>query len=1184
MLQRIYFFFTIFFSLLIISGYAQTPHFKYLTADEGLAHNLVYNFLQDKEGLMWIATPEGLNRYDGYKVKIYAHDPKNPQSLPHSLAVYLYEDKAGELWVGTAAKGISKYNRQKDHFISYNQGIDVFVREMCQDEQGNYWAVGDNFFGTLDSKTGTFNNLITKYFKEKRDYSFKYIISLGKGAFYIGDWSKGLIHIDTKTGKVKEYGAEVNGKFELGKVLFQGMYLDKEGILWIATKEGGLTKFDPQNEQFAFYKYDENNPQSLSSNRLLAMQENGDELWLATENAGVSIFDKKIGIFTNYKNDPTNPNSLNDNSVWAIYKDKQGRMWAGTYSNGANIWDKRAEKFPKIEVPLKNKVVNALLKDSKGRTWLGTEGGLVRIDIEGKVSYFEHDPKNPKSLGFNPVLSLVEDKKGRIWAGTWIGGLNLLDEKDNTFERFYEIGEFFPKTLANSAIGFLYQSKISDKLYIGTFNGLSIMDINDTKNIFSFRTDKDNLETLSDNFITTILEDSQHRTWVATTNGLNLFDVENKKFKRFQNDTTNAKSLINNNINGITEDKNGNLWIATSKGLDCMEKVGEFTHYGIANGLKNEVLNGVLTDEQGNIWVSSNQGISMLNVKTKKFRNYDESDGLQSKQFKPRSFYKDQAGLLYFGGVKGANRFDPKQIMENPEIPKLMFTDLKIFNQSVQIGDYDSLLKNQISQTQEITLTHTQSVFSIDYVALSFTQSEKNQYAYQLEGFDKDWNYVGSQRSATYTNLDAGTYIFRVKASNNDGAWNEEGISLTINILPPWWETWWFRAGVISMFLISAYSYYKARMEFLKKQNLKLETQVVERTQEISRKGKELELANHQIKNKNEELLASEEELRQNMEELEANQELIKLQRDNLEKTLEELESKNLRITDSIRYAKRIQNAILPHEEVLKQAFPEHFVIYKPKDVVSGDFYWYFETMNNEQLPITSEQLSMTNDELIMTNEKQQTTNNQQSTTNNYSKKRFLAVVDCTGHGVPGAMMSMMGCTLLKEIIETKQVHDPSAILTELNIRLVQALSSRQESFEDGMDICLCSIEQVSKEQVLVKYSGAKRPLYYVDNQLYKIQGDKFSIGRRHKSLFHYQQQQIFLPTGSGTLFLCSDGLVDSVNIARMRYGSKRLKDFLEKIAHLPLHTQKEMLLQDLETYTQGAEQRDDVLMVGVRV
>ncbi len=366
---------------------------------------------------------------------------------------------------------------------------------------------------------------------------------------------------------------------------------------------------------------------------------------------------------------------------------------------------------------------------------------------------------------------------------------------------------------------------------------------------------------------------------------------------------------------------------------------------------------------------------------------------------------------------------------------------------------------------------------------------------------------------------------------------------------------------------------------FLVSVNLKYEQINLGLLQNNEQKNNELSFANHQIKAKNEELQSSEEELRQNMEELEANQEFIEMQKQELETAFKVLKNSNLRINDSIRYAKRIQNAILPHEQVLQDAFKEYFVIYKPKDVISGDFYWYFEVnLKSKNLESHGEPHginTITNDELLMTNEKQLTAIQ--------NTKKFLAVAYCTGHGVPGAMMSMIGSTLLKEIIETKRIYEPSEILNELNVRLVQALGSTQEKLEDGMDIALCCIEDTPSGAISIKFSGAKRPLYYFDKQIHKIQGDKIAIGRQHTLPFSYQQHQILLPSNT-IIYLLSDGWIDSMNTQRFRYGSLRLQSFLAKLGYLPLYSQKELLLNDLETYTQGSEQRDDILFVGVRL
>ncbi len=468
--------------------------------------------------------------------------------------------------------------------------------------------------------------------------------------------------------------------------------------------------------------------------------------------------------------------------------------------------------------------------------------------------------------------------------------------------------------------------------------------------------------------------------------------------------------------------------------------------------------------------------------------------------------------------------------------------DLKLFNKSVAVGEHDSLLSRPIAHTQAITLTHEQSVFSLGFVALNLTQPEKNQYAYRLEGFDKDWNHVGNKREATYTNLDPGIYTFRVKASNNDGVWNEEGASIAITILPPWWETWWFRLLAILATVGGAAAFYFRRMQVVEAQKRVLEQRVLERTKEIAQKSQELELAHHEVKAKNEELQASEEELRQNMEELEANQEFIQQQKQSLEAAYQLLSAQNAKVSDSIRYAQRIQQTILPSPELLADAFAEHFVIFKPKDVVSGDFYWFAEVDGTQ----------------------------------------FLAVVDCTGHGVPGAFMSMIGSSLLQEITGTRRLSEPAEILRVLHQEVLHALYKKDGEMRDGMDIGLCAIRRIDSG-AWVGFSGAKRPLHYFSGgQLHEVRADRMAIGQA-EDFGAFSTHELLLAPGD-TLYLTTDGWTDAINPGREKFGLARFRQMLAEGAYLPLATQQAVFSQALEDHESGAPQRDDVLLVGVRV
>lgn len=477
-------------------------------------------------------------------------------------------------------------------------------------------------------------------------------------------------------------------------------------------------------------------------------------------------------------------------------------------------------------------MVNVIFKDSKNRLWIGTEGGLAVKEGENTY-YYTHHPKQNHSLPNNPILAIYEDNKNRIWVGTWAGGLSLFDEKNKQFATF-KIDANNPNKLPNPNIFGIYQSsQTGQMLAISRGGGFHVLDDEKQQNFTNYTFDKNDKSSISQNYGRVIYEDRKKNIWIGTGGGLNRFDMTTKKFSRYLHSKKDSNSLNHNTIFCILEDSKARLWVGTSEGLNLMVNDKKFISYTTANGLPNNSVNSILEDSNGYLWISTNMGISKFDTETGKFRNYDESDGLQSNQLNTKSSFKAKDGQLFLGGINGLNAFYPDDIKDNPHTPTVFIKDFKIFNESVKIGEYDSLLKQVISQTQEITLTYKLSVFSFEFVGINFINAHKNQYSYILEGFEQKWNNVGIQRSATYTNLEAGAYTFRVKASNNDGIWNEEGASIKITILPPWWATWWFRSLFIALFLVCGFAFYKGKKAFLKKQKAKLEDQVNARIAEM---------------------------------------------------------------------------------------------------------------------------------------------------------------------------------------------------------------------------------------------------------------------------------------------------------------------------------------------------------------
>ena len=465
---------------------------------------------------------------------------------------------------------------------------------------------------------------------------------------------------------------------------------------------------------------------------------------------------------------------------------------------------KESIKFERIslEQGLSQVTVNCMLQDKQGFMWFGTQDGLNKFDGY-QFTVYRHDPENNASLSNNFIWSIFEDAGGNLWIGTRDGGLNKFDRKTETFSR--------------------YQNQA------------------------------DNPKSLSNNSVLSIFEDAGGNLWIGTDGGgLNKFDKKTETFSHHKHQADNPKSLSNNFVYSIFEDAGGNLWIGTRDGgLNKFDRKTEtFTSYREKDGLPNDMVYGILEDDRGHLWLSTNKGISKFNPKTNKFTNYDKKDGLQDNEFNLGAYYKDRAGRIYFGGINGFNEFYPESVQDNTYIPPVVITDFLLFNKSVKVGNTKSekfQLKQHINFTEEITLDYRDYIFAFEFSALNYRQSKKNQFAYKLEGFDKEWIETDyKHRRATYTNLSNGEYIFRVKASNDDGYWNEEGTSIKVIILPPFWKTWWFKTFIVLMIFGIAFSWYKMRIRTIETQKKKLEIQVVERTSQLDKANQKLEqLATH---------------------------------------------------------------------------------------------------------------------------------------------------------------------------------------------------------------------------------------------------------------------------------------------------------------------------------------------------
>ncbi len=657
-------------------------------------------------------------------------------------------------------------------------------------------------------------------------------------------------------GKFTVYRHHPGDETSLGANYASWIIEDSGGTLWVSTMGGGLNKFDKKTERFTRYQNQPDNPNSLSHDNVFAvLEDTAGALWIGTYGGGLNKLDRKRETFTRYLHRPDNPRSISHNSVFSLLQDSAGALWLGTYGGGLNKFDPKQGTFTRYRHQADNPhsigtdIVLSILEDSAGTLWVGTHGGgLNKFDKKTeRFTRYLYRPDDPYSLSINEVRPIIEDSAGYLWIGTYGGGLNKFDRTSGTFIHYkyrvdnpYGINENAIKSISWDSLG---------NLWIGTNSkGINTFD-RKTEPFVCYRHQANNPHSLSHNVVVSIYEDLDGILWIGTYGGLNKFNRDTGTFTRYQHRPGNPHGLSNNFVRAIYQGSAGNLWIGTDGGLNKLNiKEETFTHIREKNGLPSDMVLGILEDNKGNLWLSTNKGISKFNPKEGTFSNYDEKDGLQSTQFSAGASCKDRTGKLYFGGINGFNGFYPDRIRNNTRAPAVVITDFLLFNKPVPIaggapkagktpgaaGPRRFELEEHITYARGITLDYRDYIFTLEFSALNYRQPEKNQFAYKLEGLDNDWIETDyKNRRATYTNLPHGEYIFRVKASNDDGVWNHRGASLNITILPPFWKTWWFRSLLLLCILLIIYFIHRLRIKKIQDQKIKLGKLVVERTKEL---------------------------------------------------------------------------------------------------------------------------------------------------------------------------------------------------------------------------------------------------------------------------------------------------------------------------------------------------------------
>jgi len=851
----------------ILSAQYPDLKFEHITTVDGLSQNTVSCILQDSKGFMWFGTQDGLNKYDGYSFTNYHYNPHDTTSILGIFIFSIIEDSAGNLWIGTES-GINMFDRSNNNFVRYEHDANdpsslsgSEVRAVFEDSEGNLW---------VGSKGGNLDRF---------DRDSKKFVHFQHDANDSGSLSKDICAIYEDSNNHLWVGS-LNGNFSLfdrENELFIPIYYKNEKLsdheiwnitgdskdnIWISTYRSGLyaMRFSGDGEpEIVHYLNDINDAGSISSNDIFTVFEDSNgRLWIGTENGGLNLFDSDKGKFIRYRSDPFDENSLNNNSIWSICEDLTGNLWFGTHAGGINLLTKYGKSFghykhlPGKGNSLSHNSVTSFCEDSRGNFWIGTDGGGLNLFDRGNGTFLHYTTKN-SNLGSDAVLSIFEDSRGNLWVGTWEGGLNLFDRNSRDFIRYTKENS---KLCSNIIFSILEDKR--GVLWVGSFyGGLSYFDRN-THSFINYTPDNSQI---SDDQIRMILEDSYGNLWVCGATGLNLFDPESETFTVYTHDENNVKSLSKGYVLSILEASDSTLWVGTSGGFNKFDRQQNlFTSYCLSEGLPSNAIKGIQEDKQGFLWLSTNRGLSRLNPETDLFINYDHSDGLQDDEFYQCSSYKSRNGEIYFGGVNGFNVFLPENIQSNPFIPPVVITDFQIFNKPVTIGE-NSPLKTDISEAEQITLTYKQTVFSFGFTALNYISSDKNQYAYQLEGFDPEWNFIGTNHGASYTNLDPGEYTFRVKASNNDGVWNEEGTSVKIVITPPFWKTLVFKILAAIFVAILILLIYYIRFRQIINRNKHLNELVIERTKEINEKNTILQEQTEELKSQRDELKSQRDEL-----------------------------------------------------------------------------------------------------------------------------------------------------------------------------------------------------------------------------------------------------------------------------------------------------------------------------------
>ncbi len=803
---------------------------------EGRSHGRISAIVEDDQGFLWFGTNSGLQRYDGYRLRKFQHDPGDPKSLSGSYINTLFKDRSGKLWVASD-EYLERYDPATESFTRYSSlahGIEGWVWHISQDREGTLWLATHAGLVRLDpaswqtirfkhipgDPTSLRGDVVTSTL-EQRD-----------GTFWVAT-TDGLDIFDRKTGKVTQhFPLPPHPPASLQVETVMDLLEDHANVLWVTYSFGnGLARVDRRNSRLVEYSQ-AGAPSDTQPSGIRAIQEDEDgTLWLGTASGGILKLDRHRQRFVRYRNDPRHPYSLSSDQVVALFADRDRNIWVGTTGGGLDRFTYRQIPFntyqhePYNPNSLESNYTTSVLEDSHGDLWVGSRKALTRIDGKTGKFTFYRTAGRPGGLSSTWVISMAEDRSGYLWFGTLGGGLNRYDRRSGRFKVYRHHPADAHSLSHDNVLGLFVDHE--GTLWAGTEDGLSAFDPA-TERFRVYRPQKPPWFRR----YRAIAEDAQGALWLGSLGGdLQRLDPATGNFTIYRQ----GSGGVGEQVNTVCVDRSGIVWAGTQSGLDRLDPAtGKFTAYAERDGLPDSSVNSILEDGRGDLWLSTGNGLSRFSPPTKTFSNYYTSDGLLGNEFyNYANAYKSPNGELFFNSYAGVIAFFPEKVekVDDPYIPPVVLTDFQLFNKPVSIGA-NSPLKQSISFTNSLVLSHIQNIFSFEFAALSYSDPEQVRYRYRLEGLETEWNEVNSRRrSVTYTTLPPGQYVFRVQARTNRGSWNENGASLRIQILPPWWSTWWFRSSCAGLILLSLWGLYQFRLHRLARQyDMLLEERVGERT------------------------------------------------------------------------------------------------------------------------------------------------------------------------------------------------------------------------------------------------------------------------------------------------------------------------------------------------------------------